>query len=52
MKCKDCIYWVEKWRDREEISSCHLEPKTIRKDGDDFCGKFKQKIKTEAISKG
>lgn len=48
MKCKDCIYWEEKWADREEISLCHLEPKTIRKNSDDFCGKFesnKQKKK-------
>ena len=43
MKCRDCIYWKEEWADREEKSLCHLEPKTIRKNGDDFCGKFESK---------
>jgi len=40
MRCRDCIYWKEKWIDREEISSCHLEQKIIRKNGDDFCSHF------------
>ena len=40
MRCKDCIYWVEDYVDREEISACHLEQKTIRKNGDDFCSHF------------
>lgn len=44
MKCKDCRYWEEEWRDREEISSCHLEQKTIRKNGDDFCSHFEAKV--------
>jgi hypothetical protein len=43
MKCKDCLFWKEKWIDREEKSACHLEPKTIRKNGDDFCGHFRPK---------
>ena len=44
MKCKDCIYWKEEWIDREEISFCHLEQKTTRKDGDDFCSHFSSNI--------
>ena len=40
MRCSDCIYWKEKWIDREERSGCHFEINVIRKDGDDFCSHF------------
>jgi len=42
MKCRDCIYWKESsyaYR-RETAGDCHLEQKTIPKDGDDFCSHF------------
>jgi hypothetical protein len=42
-RCKNCIYWQEKWIDREEKSTCNLEPITIRKDGNDFCSHFENK---------
>jgi hypothetical protein len=45
MRCRDCIFWKENiyaYR-RESSGDCHVEPITIPKDGEDFCGRFIQR---------
>ncbi len=49
MKCRDCEYWTENMLGfvgvyRTESGWCHIEPKKIPKNGDDFCGKHKQRV--------
>ena len=58
MNCRDCEFWVwdpgmwtmTGWTgmDRED-GHCHLEQKVIRKDGNDFCGRLRPKIKKQII---
>ena len=51
-RCRDCEFWTEDLLGfrgvyRAEDGYCHIEPKKIYKNGNDFCGRIKPIVQKE-----